>query len=586
MNHQWDLSPLYVGFDDPRYAADLEALKVAVEETRVLPEKQNAMESGEYLRYALELEEKVNELGERMAGYASLRSSVNTQDVEAVSALAKLQKLFSDCSAAMASLQSYIGKLENLEELIAADPYLQQHAYLLRRRKEAAKYTLDDKVEEALAKMDLSGGTGWSNLQEYLTSTVTASYRGENVNLSTVRNLAYDKDPQVRKDAYDAEIACYDKIKDGVCFALNNLKMQVNTECDLRKGGSPLEMTLRHSRMERRTLDAMIAAIEEYLPVFWSYLKAKAKALGYEGGLKWWDLFAPMGENTATYTVEEAKDYLISHFQGFAPDMAEMIRRAFDEAWIDFFPRAGKVGGAFCANLGFIRQSRVLTNFDGAFGDVVTLAHELGHAYHGQQIETHSILNRNYSMPVAETASTFNETVIMNAALSEATDPKVKMGLLESQLQDTTQIMCDIMSRYWFETSVFEKGREGFLFADELCKLMHEAQLRGYGDGIDPETLHPYMWVCKGHYYSSGLSFYNFPYAFGGLFAAGLYAQYLKEGETFLPKYRALLHATTVSSVEDVAKMADIDLGDVNFWRSSLEIFKERVEEFLRLVEA
>ena len=586
MNHQWDLSPLYVGFDDPRYAADLEALKVAVEETRVLPEKQNAMESGEYLRYALELEEKVNELGERMASYASLRSSVNTQDVEAVSALAKLQKLFSDCSAAMASLQSYIGKLENLEELIAADPYLQQHAYLLRRRKESAKYTLDDKVEEALAKMDLSGGTGWSNLQEYLTSTVTASYRGENVNLSTVRNLAYDKDPQVRKDAYDAEIACYDKIKDGVCFALNNLKMQVNTECDLRKGGSPLEMTLRHSRMERRTLDAMIAAIEEYLPVFWSYLKAKAKALGYEGGLKWWDLFAPMGENTATYTVEEAKDYLISHFQGFAPDMAEMIRRAFDEAWIDFFPRAGKVGGAFCANLGFIRQSRVLTNFDGAFGDVVTLAHELGHAYHGQQIETHSILNRNYSMPVAETASTFNETVIMNAALSEATDPKVKMGLLESQLQDTTQIMCDIMSRYWFETSVFEKGREGFLFADELCKLMHEAQLRGYGDGIDPETLHPYMWVCKGHYYSSGLSFYNFPYAFGGLFAAGLYAQYLKEGETFLPKYRALLHATTVSSVEDVAKMADIDLGDVNFWRSSLEIFKERVEEFLRLVEA
>ena len=586
MNHQWDLSPLYVGFDDPRYAADLEALKVAVEETRVLPEKQNAMESGEYLRYALELEEKVNELGERMASYASLRSSVNTQDVEAVSALAKLQKLFSDCSAAMASFRSYIGKLENLEELIAADPYLQQHAYLLRRRKESAKYTLDDKVEEALAKMDLSGGTGWSNLQEYLTSTVTASYRGENVNLSTVRNLAYDKDPQVRKDAYDAEIACYDKIKDGVCFALNNLKMQVNTECDLRKGGSPLEMTLRHSRMERRTLDAMIAAIEEYLPVFWSYLKAKAKALGYEGGLKWWDLFAPMGENTATYTVEEAKDYLISHFQGFAPDMAEMIRRAFDEAWIDFFPRAGKVGGAFCANLGFIRQSRVLTNFDGAFGDVVTLAHELGHAYHGQQIETHSILNRNYSMPVAETASTFNETVIMNAALSEATDPKVKMGLLESQLQDTTQIMCDIMSRYWFETSVFEKGREGFLFADELCKLMHEAQLRGYGDGIDPETLHPYMWVCKGHYYSSGLSFYNFPYAFGGLFAAGLYAQYLKEGETFLPKYRALLHATTVSSVEDVAKMADIDLGDVNFWRSSLEIFKERVEEFLRLVEA
>ena len=586
MNKEWDLSPLYTGFDDPAYAADLETLRATVAEIRDIPALAGTMEPKDYLIKALGLEEKMSHLGHRMASYASLRSSTNTQDVEAVSALGKLQQLFSDCSAASASLQSYVGKLENLEEIIASDPFLTRYAYNLRMRKEDAKYTLDDKVEEALAKMDLSGGTGWSNLQEYLTSTVTADYRGEKVNLSTVRNLAYDKDPQVRKDAYDAEIACYDKIKDGVCFALNNLKMQVNTECDLRKGGSPLEMTLRHSRMERRTLDAMIAAIEEYLPVFWSYLKAKAKALGYEGGLKWWDLFAPMGENTATYTVEEAKDYLISHFEGFAPDMAEMIRRAFDESWIDFYPRAGKVGGAFCANLACIKQSRVLTNFDGAFGDIVTLAHELGHAYHGLQIEDHAPLNLAYSMPVAETASTFNETVIMNAALSETDDSKVKMGLLESQLQDTTQIMCDIMSRYWFETAVFEKGREGFLFADELCKLMHEAQVRGYGDGVDPDTLHPYMWVCKGHYYSSGLSFYNFPYAFGGLFAAGLYAQYLKEGEAFLPKYRALLHATTVSSVEDVAKMADIDLGDINFWRSSLEIFKSRVEEFLRLVEA
>ncbi len=586
INREWDLTPLYTGFDDPAFLKDLEALRAAVEEIRTIPELQGTMESKDYLVKALTLEEQVTALGGRMAAYAALRSSTNTRDGEAVSALAKLQQLFSECSASTASLQSYIGKLENLEDLIASHPFLEQYAYLLRMRKADAAYTLEDKVEEVLAKMDLSGGNAWSNLQEYLTSTVSATYRGETVNLSTVRNLAYDKDPTVRKDAYDAEIACYDKIKDSVAFALNNLKTQVNTECDLRKGGSPLDMTLRQSRMERSTLDAMITAIEEYLPIFWKYLKAKAKALGYEGGLKWWDLFAPMGENTATYTVEEAKAYLISHFATFAPDMEEMITRAFDEAWIDFYPRDGKRGGAFCYNLPYLKQSRVLTNFDGAFGDIVTLAHELGHAYHGQQIETHAPLNLDYSMPVAETASTFNETVIMNAALAETDDPKVKMGLLESQLQDTTQIMCDIMSRYWFETAVFEQSREAFLFPDDLCKLMHEAQLRGYGDGVDPDTLHPYMWVCKGHYYSSSLSFYNFPYAFGGLFAAGLYAQYLREGEAFLPKYRALLNATTVSSVEDVAKMAEIDLSDVNFWRSSLEIFKTRVEEFLRLVEA
>ena len=583
MNKEWDLTPLYEGIETEKFRNDLKALSEQVEALNAFAAELPEENRGAVLHQALELQEKIVTLAMPLFEYASLRSSTNTSDQEAVNAGAKLQKLMSETSAAQAALQAYVGRTENLEELIAADPLLGEYAYLLRTMRDDAKYVLDEKVEEALAKMNLSGGSAWSNLQSYLTSTVTADYRGEKIPLSAVRNLAYDADPQVRKDAYDAEVACYDKIKDGVCFALNSIKQQVTTEAEMRKAGSPLEMTLRHSRMQKTTLDAMIQAIEEYLPVFWKYLRAKAKMLGYEGGLKWWDMFAPMGKNTATYTVEEAKQYLNDHFRSFAPDMADMMMRAFDEAWIDFYPHPGKVGGAFCANLASVKQSRVLTNFDGSFSDIVTLAHELGHAYHGMMIENHRPLNLDYSMPVAETASTFNETVVMNAALDETADREVKLGLLESQLQDTTQIMCDIMSRYWFETSIFEKTKAGFAFPDELCAMMKEAQKRGYGDGLDLDTLNPYMWVCKSHYYSSGLSFYNFPYAFGGLFAAGLYAQYRKEGEAFLPKYRALLKATTVASVEDVAKMADIDLGDVNFWRSSLEIFKARVELFLEL---
>ena len=583
MNKEWDLSPLYRGIDSPEYRADFAALENLAAQFNAFAAHLPEEDSGAVLHEALALQEQLEQKIGPLFEYAGLRSSVNTSDEAAINAMAKLQKLLSDSSAASAALEAYVGRTENLEELIAADPLLGDYAYLLQTMQDDAKYTLDEKVEEALAKMNLSGGSAWENLQSYLTSTVTADYRGKQIPLSAVRNLAYDPDPAVRKDAYDAEVACYAKVRDGVCFALNSLKQQVTTECEMRKGGSPLEMTLRKSRMQKSTLDAMIRAIEEYLPVFWKYLRAKAKMLGYEGGLKWWDLFAPMGKNTASYTVEDAKTYLIDHFRPFAPDMADMMERAFDEAWIDFYPHAGKVGGAFCSNLASIKQSRVLTNFDGAFGDIVTLAHELGHAYHGMMIENHRPLNLNYSMPVAETASTFNETVVMNAALAEATDPQVKLGLLESQLQDTTQIMCDIMSRYWFETAVFEKAKEGFAFPDELCRMMTDAQKRAYGDGLDPESLNPYMWVCKSHYYSAGLSFYNFPYAFGGLFAAGLYAQYRKEGEAFLPKYRALLKATTVSSVEDVAKMADIDLGDVNFWRSSLEIFKDRVDLFLEL---
>ena len=349
---------------------------------------------------------------------------------------------------------------------------------------------------------------------------------------------------------------------------------------ELRGYDSPLDMTLKQAKMKRETLDAMLSAMKEYLPKFHAYLRKKAELLGYENGLPWYELFAPMGDLGRKFTAKEAREYLISHFAPFSQELSDMINQAFEEKWIDFYPRKGKVGGAFCCNMPNQKQSRILTNFDGALGDVVTLAHELGHAFHGKQIENHRPLNTDYSMPVAETASTFNENVVMNAAIDEA-EGKEKMILLESQLQDTTQIICDIYSRYLFETAVFEKRKNSFMFADELKELMLDAQKEAYGDGLDHSVLHPYMWVCKGHYYDSGLSFYNFPYAFGGLFAGGLYAQYLEEGPSFVDKYKALLKATTVSSVEDVAAMAGIDLTKEDFWKKSLSLISARIDTFL-----
>lgn len=328
----------------------------------------------------------------------------------------------------------------------------------------------------------------------------------------------------------------------------------------------------------------LLHTMQSYMPKFHAYLRRKAELLGYKNGLPWYELFAPLGEETKTYRIEEAKEYLLKHFRPFAEDMADMMERAFDESWIDFFPRKGKVGGAFCANLSGVKQSRVLTNYDGALGDIVTLAHELGHAYHGMMIENHRPLNTDYSMPVAETASTFNENIIMNAAIEEAKGQE-KITLIENQLQDLTQVICDIYSRFLFEKTVFEKRKDSFMFADELEAIMIETQKQAYGDGLDPDYLHPYMWICKSHYYSSGLSFYNFPYAFGALFARGLIVKYQEEKEAFVPKYRELLKATTVSSVEDVAAMADIDLCDEAFWTSCLDTCAQRIDEFLELTK-
>ncbi len=257
-----------------------------------------------------------------------------------------------------------------------------------------------------------------------------------------------------------------------------------------------------------------------------------------------------------------------------------MIEEAFDKEWIDFYPRKGKVGGAFCENLPFAKESRILTNFTGNFGDIVTLAHELGHAYHGMMIQEHRPLNTDYSMPVAETASTFNEAIVMESAIKEAEGDE-RLALIEDQLLNVTQIIVDIYSRYLFEKSVFEKSKNEFLFPEQLNELMIEAQKESYGDGLDQDYLHPYMWIVKSHYYSENLSFYNFPYAFGGLFARGLYEKYKDEGEEFIPKYRALLNSTTIMSVEDAAKQAEIDIEDPEFWRSSLASYEKMIDEFI-----
>jgi len=323
--------------------------------------------------------------------------------------------------------------------------------------------------------------------------------------------------------------------------------------------------------------------MDEYLPKFWQYLKAKAKALGHKNGLPWYDLFAPMGSASTSFTTDQAKDFLLEQFSTFDQELTDMVRTAFDDAWIDFYPRDGKRGGAFCASIHAIGESRILTNYDGMFTDVVTLAHELGHAFHNRCIHDHRPLNRDYSMPVAETASTFNECVVMNAAIKAARDKAEKIALIESQLQDATQIICDIYSRFRFEDAVFASRESRFMNADALCALMLEAQKQSYGDGLDHNCLHPYMWVCKSHYY--GPTYYNFPYAFGGLFARGLYAQYEKEGAAFVPKYKKLLHTTTVATAENTAKVAGIDLTDKDFWRDALQTIADQIEVFCKLVE-
>lgn len=584
MNYEWSLDVLYKGYDDPKFAQDSAKLDEAIARTNRFADEITSMPPREALLEYIKQGEEDELLISRLFSFASLRTSANTKDVESASVSGRLMGKLSSTAKARTKIQKYISSIENLDEIIESEPILKEYEYMLRNMRDAQKHMLSDECEEIAAIYNISGGSAWSDMHSYLTSSVTVDYRGEKINLSSVRNLAYSTDPAVRKDAYEAELACYEKIKDSVAFSLNSIKLQVINSSRLRGFKSPLDQVLFNSHMTRETLDALLDSMKEYMNIFHRYLRIKAEALGHKNGLPWYDLFAPMGSCDRTFTVEEAKDYLLNIFRGFDNDLANMVERAFDEKWIDFYPREGKVGGAFCAGLAGLKQSRILTNFDGALTDVVTLAHELGHAFHNLNLEPHRPMNNDYSMPVAETASTFNENVVMNAAINSAQSDDEKLFLIESQLQDVTQIICDIYSRYLFETSVFENRENVFMPADKLCELMLDAQRKAYGDGLDHDVLHPFMWLCKGHYYSSGRSFYNFPYAFGGLFARGLYAKYVEQGQDFVPVYRKLLYTTPIATVEGAAQVAGIDLTDKGFWTNSLLSYKKNVDEFERLV--
>ncbi len=584
MYDRWSLDVLYKGLDDPKFQEEYNQLDTYIGKFKAQAESLGTKDARTTAKECLTLKEDYHKALYRLVNYCALRQNADTNDGESVSYLGRIIQKDSDITPYATALNKYLANIENLDEVIGDDEMLQDYSYYLHEAQKSAKYLLNEDVETALSLMDISGGNAWSDLQSYLTSSVKVDYKGETTTLSAIRNMAYDPDPEVRKSAYEAEIAAYDKIKDAIAFSLNSIKMQDLSECKLRGHATPLDKVLFNSKMQRATLDALLEAMKEYMPSFHSYLRAKAESLGHKNGLPWYDLFAPMGKSDKKYTVEEAKAYLMNIFEAENPRLATIVDRAFEESWIDFFPREGKVGGAFCAGIESEKEFRVLTNFDGSMSDIVTLAHELGHGYHDFMIFDNRPLNMNYSMPVAETASTFNENIVVNYAIAHASSNEEKLALLEGQLSDVTQIICDIYSRFLFESKVVENRSDNFMFADELCSMMLEAQKEAYGDGLDHDVLHPYMWVCKGHYYSAGLGFYNFPYAFGGLFARGLYEKFRQEGPAFLEKYNYMLKETPVRSVEDVAKICDIDLTSKDFWLMSLHSYDDAIAEYKRLV--
>lgn len=583
MKTNWDLTVFYKDFDDPEFKDDLARLPKEIDAFTAAI----AAPAEDEVRKLVSLvhqEEALSCLFERLSMMIELNFAVDANNKPANAALAPLMRAVMDSSLAANAFSRYLASLDNLDAIIDADDELKARAFALREAAENAKHQLPEALEKPVLKMQLSGGEAFSHLRDKLDATLLVDYDGKQIPLSAVRALAYDGDADTRRRAYEAELASYKKIELPMSFCLNNIKAEGETMAALKGYKGVLDMALAHSRMDEKTLEAMWTAIREALPEVREYFKAKGRLLGHENGLPFYDLFAPVGQSTRTYTVEEARALLLDLFGKFCPEMGEMMRTAFDEGWIDMFPREGKSGGAFCSGYYAKNISRVMTNFAGSASDVSTLAHELGHAFNNRMLHHKPIMMTETPMPLAETASTFNETLLISQLLKTAT-PEEELTLLDSCLTEQTQTMVDIYSRFLFEQKVVAAQADHALDVDELKETMLWAQEQSYGDGLDPEYRHPYMWACKSHYYSTGVHFYNFPYAFGGLFARGLYARYEKEGEAFVPVYCDLLSRFGSDTIANVTASVGIDVTTPDFWREAVESVLVQVRRFVELAD-
>jgi len=588
----WDMTVVYPSMESQEFARGYSSVVQDIDElahlfdTRHIEGQTTAPLSGETIKTFEIIIERFNavlEATSTLSTYIMCFITTNTHDSLAQAKMSELQKSLVTLKQLGTRLTAWIGSLD-VDALIDRSTVAGEHAYMLRKAKLRAAHLMTPAEEALASELNVSSGTAWSKLHSDVTSQLRVPVKVDGqiqeLPMSVVRNMADEADRDVRRSAYEAELAGWKEAAVPLAAALNSIKGEVNVLARKRGWQSPLEASLFNSNIDRATLDAMLTSARESFPDFRRYLHAKARALGLSR-LAWYDLFAPVGKSDKIWEYDEAARFIVEQFGTYSSRLSGFAARAFRERWIDAEPRVGKVDGAYCTLLRK-DESRVFANYKPSYGGVSTLAHELGHGYHNLNLAHRTLLQQDTPMTLAETASIFCETIIREATLRKA-DKQEQIMILEASLQGSCQVVVDITSRFLFEQRVFEARQQRELSIDELNNVMLEAQRETYGDGLDESVLHPYMWAMKPHYYSTESSFYNYPYMFGLLFGLGLYAQYQQDPEKFKQGYDDLLSSTGLADAATLAAQFGIDIRSADFWRASLNIIRGDIDRFEEL---
>ncbi|MSQ43440.1 MAG: oligoendopeptidase F [Chloroflexi bacterium] len=598
----WDVSAYFPAVESSEFRDAVDALRIRVASLReradILDIRRHDHPSASDAAVAAydEITRELNGIGDDvrlLSSYLHAFISTDARNTAAQGAYSELDKLLVDLSTVWTRHTAWVGSFDS-DALIARSTEASHHAFAVRKAAIAARHQMSEAEEDLSAHLTISGSSAWAKLHGNITSRLAVAVEfPEAVNderagttrtlpMSAVRGLAHDADPHVRKAAYEAELRGWETVGVPLAAAMNGIKGEVVTLNARRGWPDALAPALFGNNVERETLSAMHEACVASFPDFRRYFRAKARLLGHAGPLPWCDLFAPLGQGARSWPYPEAEAFVIDRFADYSDRLAGVARRAMRERWVDAEPRDGKRDGAFCMSVR-ADESRVFMNFAHSFNSVQTLAHELGHAYHNINLADRTATQRATPMPLAETASIFCETLVTTAALDRAAGAD-RLTMLDAFLENASQIVVDIHSRFLLETRVFGQRAKRELSVEELNNLMLGAQRETYGDGLDTDQLHAFMWAMKPHYYSTR-SFYNWPYTFGLLFGLGLYARYEQDAPPFRRSFDDLLAHTGMESAAQLGHRFGIDFGSVGFWKDSLDVCRARIDDFATAVD-
>lgn len=586
----WDLDVFFEGgSESPQLREHLnqvqEKITVAKEEVDRLATPTSVEEAQEIARL-LEVITDVT-LHLRQAGAViGCYLAADTTDKKAILLQGETGTLNAQFKTVMLKFQQTLAKVEDgIWEALVASAALNDFYFILNEWREEVTLKLSEKEENLITALSVDGYQSWGQLYDQLISEVRVEIEvdGELKSLSVgqASNLSAHKDPAIRKDSFEKLEEAWLEKEDFFATTLNHLAGFRLAVYEKRGWDSVLEEPLNYNRMSEETLDAMWGAISANKTPFVNYLNEKAKILGTEK-MNWYDLDAPVTASTKTLSYQEGAAFILKHFGEFGPQLESFSRKAFEDSWIEAEDRDHKRPGGFCTGMPLSEQSRIFMTYSGSMSNVATLAHELGHAFHSYALRPVHHLNRGYAMGVAETASTFAEMIVADAAVKAAETKEEQIALLEDKIQRSVAFFMNIHARFLFETRFYEERKNGVVPAARLNTLMEEAQREAYGDALD--TVHPHFWASKLHFYITGVPFYNFPYTFGYLFSLSIYAKALEEGTDFEEKYVALLQDTAIMTVEDLAKKhLDEDITQQAFWEKGVALCVKDVEDFLKL---